>query len=215
MNPSAACLNMIKQQLRTNNVLDEKILSMFLAPTRQHFCPDDYQNFVYADTHLPLGHQQVMLTPLEEGLILQTAQLKPSDMILEIGTGSGFFSYLLSKLCQKVISVDYFPEFIELASQRLMELNVNNVECLHQDASLNTEFSYQFDMIICSAGLTEIPSHWLSLLKPQGKIFAPIGETSQNAQWLHYDKQQVIGHEFVFQTSVPMFIDHQPAKFIF
>lgn len=215
MSPSSACLNMIKQQLRTNNVLDEQILSMFLAPTRQLFCPPQYQDFVYADTQLPLSHGQVMLTPLEESLILQTAKIKPSDIILEIGTGTGFFSFLLAQLCQKVISVDYFPEFVHQASAHLAELQVKNVECLHQDASVSTEFPYQFDMIITSAGITEVPAHWLTLLKPQGKIFAPIGETTQNAQWLHYEKQQVTGHEFVFQTKVPMLIHQQPPKFIF
>jgi protein-L-isoaspartate(D-aspartate) O-methyltransferase len=206
---------MIKQQLRTNNVLDEQILSMFLEPTRSMFCPQGYQDFVYADMHIPLEHQQLMMTPLEESLILQTSEIKPDDMVLEIGTGSGFFSYLLSRLCQKVVSIDYYQDFVDQANSRFNELKVKNITCLHQDASQLNEFPYEFDLIICTAGLEAIPQSWLKLIKPHGKIFAPIGETTQNAQWIHLNNQTVAGHEFVFQTQVPMLIDNKPAKFIF
>jgi protein-L-isoaspartate(D-aspartate) O-methyltransferase len=188
---------------------------MFLEPTRKLFCPQNYQEFVYADTQLPLAHEQIMLTPLEESLILQSSKIKTNDMILEIGTGSGFFSYLLSKLCQKVVSIDYYSDFIEQAQQRFQELKINNIDCLQQDASTNIKLPHQFDMIICSAGIESIPQAWLQHLKNEGKIFAPIGRVTQNAQWTHYQNASVVGHEFVFQTKVPMLIDKQPEKFVF
>ena len=215
MGPSLACLNMIKQQLRTNNILNEDILAMFSENTRHQYIPEPYQDFTFADMHIPLDHHQIMLTPLEEAKILQTGKFNANDVILEIGTGSGFSSYLLSKVCHKVVSIDIYADFIEHAKKIHQVLQVDNVELLLQDVCNLQEFPYLFDAIICTSGLDFIPNQWFKLLKPQGKIFAPIGEIVQQAQWLHVNEQKVIGHELVFQTKTPMLINHQPAKFIF
>lgn len=215
MGSSLACLNMIKQQLRTNNILNEDILAIFSENTRHQYIPEHYQDFAFADMHIPLDHHQIMLTPLEEAKILQTGKFNTNDVILEIGTGSGFSSYLLSKVCHKVVSIDIYANFIEHAKKIHQVLEVDNVELLLQDVCNLQDFPYLFDAIICTSGIDFIPNQWFKLLKPQGKIFAPIGEIVQQAQWLHVNEQKVVGHELVFQTKTPMLINHQPAKFIF
>jgi protein-L-isoaspartate(D-aspartate) O-methyltransferase len=215
MSASPACLNMIKQQLRTNNVLDETILSMYLEPTRSQFIPESFQSFAYVDTHITLTHEQVMLTPLEEAKILDSGAFKPNQSVLEIGTGTGFMSYLLSRLCEHVTSMDIFPDFTENASALLKSLNVKNVQCITHDANETKKFSQAFDAIICTSGIEFIPTHWLQWLKPEAKIFAPIGHEVQNGQWLMVKDQKIIGHEIVFQTHLPMLIHHQQSKFVF
>jgi protein-L-isoaspartate(D-aspartate) O-methyltransferase len=215
MSATSACLNMIKQQLRTNNILSEKVLSLFIEPTRQKFIPEGYQDFAYADMQIPLNHKQTMLTPLEEAKILETGKFNGSEKVLEIGTGTGYLSYLLSQVCKQIISIDCYKDFIENAANLHKKLKVKNVELMEQDATQITKFPFEFDAIICTSGLEFIPEHWLKLLKPEGKIFAPIGEITQNCQWLHTKDQKVVGHEFVFQSTLPMLINHQRAKFIF
>ena len=215
MNASPACLNMIKQQLRTNNVLDEKILTLFGENIRHKFVPEALQDFTNADMHIPLAHDQIMFTPLEEAEILTSGDFDDNAVVLEIGTGSGFLSYLLSHFCKKVVSIDLHADFIEHAQTVHQSLNVKNVELMVQDAMALVEFPFQFDAIICTAGLEFIPKAWLKLLKAKGKIFAPIGDKTQNAQWIHIENEKTTAHEFVFQTKVPMLMNHQKAKFIF
>jgi protein-L-isoaspartate(D-aspartate) O-methyltransferase len=215
MSASQACLNMIKQQLRTNNVLNQNILKLFSEPTRFEFISPSLKDFAYSDMHIPLAHEQIMLTPLEEALILESGQFHKNDVVLEIGTGSGYLSYLLSKICKKVVSIDIHPDFIEHAKTVHQKLKVDNVELMTQDAMQLREFPFTFDAIICTSGLEFLPKEWFNLLGKKAKIFAPMGEKNQNAQWFHIEDRQVRGHEFVFQTKVPMLINHQKEKFIF
>lgn len=215
MSASQACLNMIKQQLRTNNVLNENILKLFSEPTRFEFIPESLKDFAYSDMHIPLAHGQIMLTPLEEALILETGNFNENSVVLEIGTGSGYLSYLLSQICKKVISIDVHPDFIEHAKAVHQKLDVQNVEFMIQDATQLAEFPITFDAIICTSGLEFLPKQWFNLLHSKAKIFAPLGEKNQNAQWFHIEQKNICGHELVFQTKVPMLINHQKDKFIF
>ncbi len=215
MSASVACLNMIKQQLRTNNILDEQILNLFIKLARFQFVPQQYQDFSFADMHIPLAHQQIMMTPLEEAKILQTGQFNKDSVVLEIGTGSGFLSALLSQICEKVVSIDIYKDFIEHAQDIHHKLKIDNIELLEQDATQMIEFPYQFDAIICTSGIEYIPQNWIKMLKPQGKIFVPIGEKTYHAQWVHFNEGRATGHEFVFQADVPSLIQDKPAKFIF
>ena len=215
MSASVACLNMIKQQLRTNNILDEQILNLFIKVARFQFVPQPYQDFSFADMHIPLAHQQIMMTPLEEAKILQSGQFNKDAVVLEIGTGSGFLSALLSQLCEKVVSIDIHNDFIEHAQTIHQKLNLANIELLQQDATQMIEFPYLFDAIICTSGIEYIPQNWIKMLKPQGKIFAPIGESTYHAQWVQFNEGNAVGHEFVFQANVPSLVQAKPAKFIF
>lgn len=211
-----ACLNMIKQQLRTNNIHDESILKLFSQAQRSEFVPEAFHAFAFADMQIPLAHEQVMMTPLEEAQILQSAKLNPNEYVLEIGTGNGHLTYLLSQFCEKVVSIDLHEDFTKQAKQNFQNRNVQNVEFLTQDAATWTSSSHLFDVIICTAAIESIPGEWLKMMKANGKIFAPIGDTSQNAQWVHLKNKKMDGHEFVFHTHLPKLIQKQrQEKFIF
>lgn len=111
MNKILSQTNMIKQQLRTGNIFDKKILDLYQSLPRDEYTPLSYRKFAYSDMQIPIAQQQSMLTPLEEAAILQALQLQGHETILEIGTGTGFFSSLLSNFAKRVISVDCFEEF--------------------------------------------------------------------------------------------------------
>ena len=211
MVPNDSRINMIKQQLRTNNIHQDNILSLFETYSRAEFVPSVSKAFAYTDTHIPLGHEQIMLTPLEEAKIIQSAKLKSSDRVLEIGSGSGFLAALLSHFCEEVLSIDYHPDFVRLSQENLSKHEIKNVTVQHQDAMQLSGLNQHFDVIICSSAIEAIPEGWIKCLKSKGKIFAPIGlDKIQNAQWIYFDHGQAQGHEFVFSGNLPHIIN--PAR---
>ena len=119
MSRSNQRINMIKQQLRTGNVLNESILSLYKTIPREDFVPQQLQHFAYTDAQLAIGHNERMMTPLEEATLLQALNLQGHEIVLEIGTGTGFLTALLSRLCKTVISIDYYAEFTKNAKENL------------------------------------------------------------------------------------------------
>lgn len=217
MNTNSARTNMVKQQLRTNDVLNESILALFDQVPRHAFVPEQYAAFAYSDMQIPLGHNQRMLTPLEESLILQALDLKGHETILEVGTGSGFFTALLSKLCKKVISVDYFADFTASAAAKLKAHHCDNVELLTGDASRGWLEKAPYDVVIFTGALEELTkTHKLQIL-PGGKLFSMEGKSPiMQAHLYSLDHEDVWTESLVFETDIPALIDHlKPKEFVF
>lgn len=217
MSNQSARINMIKQQLRTGNVSCPKVLALYDTIFREEFVPNGYKHFAYSDMQIPLSHAQRMLTPLEEALILQSLALKGHETVLEIGTGSGFFTALLSRLCKKVISIDYFSELTTMAQRKMTEHQYTNVELLTGDASLGWFDSAPYDIIVYSGALTQLTeTHRLQLI-PGGKLFAIIGNAPVMQGKLHHLNHSGQWHEeVIFETSIPLLIDKSKTKeFVF
>jgi protein-L-isoaspartate(D-aspartate) O-methyltransferase len=199
--------NMVKQQLRTGDVLEESILNLYDLIPRHEFVPEQYSQFAYSDMQIPLGNDQRMLTPLEEGIILQALELKGNETILEVGTGSGFFTALLSKLCKKVISVDYYPEFTTNAARKLRAHHCDNVELITGDASQGWLELAPFEIIVFTGAIEQLNETHLLQLLPGGKLVAIEGKPP-----VMKARQQSI----LFETSIPLLIDRlKPKEFVF
>lgn len=199
---------MIKQQLRTGAVIDENILDLYVKIPRHKFVPQGYQDFAYSDMHIPLGNDQLMLTPLEESTILQEIALTGQETVLEIGTGSGFFTALLSKLAKKVISVDYFDEFTHNAKQKLAEFNCNNVELITADASNGFVDQAPYDVIIYTGAIKELSELQKLQLLPGGQLFTIIGEHPvMQGKLFTLDHQENWQSKLLFSTDIPMLIN--------
>jgi protein-L-isoaspartate(D-aspartate) O-methyltransferase len=208
MNTNITCDNMIKQQLRTGNVLNESILDLYKNILREDFVPDQFKNFAYSDLQIPLANQQVMMTPLEEALLLQELKLTGNETVLEIGTGSGFLTALLSKLSKNVISIDYFPEFINNAKLILEKYNINNVELICADANQGYIDKAPYDIIIFSGGIKNVTDIEKLEVLPGGKLFAIIGEHPvMQARLLQIDKNKVWTNKLVYETYLPPLIN--------
>jgi protein-L-isoaspartate(D-aspartate) O-methyltransferase len=209
MSQSTACLNMIKQQLRTNNITDEKILNLYRHFPREKFMPK-----AYSDMQVTLEDNQVLLTPLEEAKIIQSAEFKGCENVLLIGSANVYLSVLLSQCVAELTVVDIHREGMLETKKILTKHQINSIELLLQDNFNLESLDGSFDAIIVTSAIESIPAEWLKKLKPAAKVFAAIGEKVQNAQWLYIEDQKVIGHEFIFSTHLPPL--HQPkAKFIF
>jgi protein-L-isoaspartate(D-aspartate) O-methyltransferase len=217
MNSKTARINMITQQLRTGDVLNESILSLYNEINRDEFVPNQFKHFAYSDMQIELAHQQRMMTPLEEGKLLQALALRGNEVVLEIGTGTGFLTALLSRLCKKVISIDCFADFSLSARANLDKYKCTNVDLLTGDASGGWLDKAPFDAIVITGAIESLSeSHRLQLL-PGGSLFAIVGKQPVMQGQLHtLDHKNNWHKDVIFETNIPPLIDKlKPNDFVF
>ena len=174
MNLETARSQMLAQQVRAWDVLDQRVLDALNLVPREQFVPERYRDLAFADIEIPLGHGQQMLTPKVEGRLLQALRLAPIDEALVVGTGSGFLTACLARLAGRVVSVDIFADFIEAASERLADFGVHNVELTTTDA-VSLSDAAGFDAIALSASLPEFDERFVRMLRPDGRLFVVVG----------------------------------------
>lgn len=175
-----ARLNMVEQQVRPWNVLNPRVLDVISEVPREHFTPDEYKNLAYIDARIPLGDYKdypcTMTKPIIEGRILQELDIKDDDLILEIGTGSGYLTACLAKLGRHVDTVDINEDLTAMAEKNLRALNINNVNFATGDASKTWEQKSSYDVIVISAAMKSIPDSYKKLLKTNGRMFIVTGQ---------------------------------------
>lgn len=217
MNHVNARTNMIKQQLRTGDVLSDRILNLYEQIPRHEFVPSHLAPFAYSDMQIPLAHQQRMLTPLEEGTLLQSLDLKGHETLLEVGTGTGFFTALLSRLCKKVISIDCYAEFTAHAAQKLQQCACHNVELITGDACQGWIEKAPYDVIVFTGALETLSETQTLQLLPGGKLFAIEGQApimQANLYQLHHD--QTWEKSMRFETEIPLLLNKlRTREFVF
>ncbi len=204
-----AHFNMIEQQIRPWDVLDQQVLDLIADVPRIDFVPEEYRGLAYADHAIPIGHGQVMMHPRVEGRLLQALELHPTDSVLEIGTGSAYLTALLAKAARYVRSVDIFAEFKELAEEKLALYGIHNVTLEVGDAAQGWGGDEGlYDAIAICGSLPELPEHFLRSLNRGGRLFAVIGTPPVmqavlmrrvgDAQW---------SREALFETDLPPLIN--------
>lgn len=214
---NASLTNMIKQQLRTGDVLDEGILALYEELHRHAFVPVNMQPFAYSDMQLLLSHQQRMLTPLEEGSILQALKLRGDETVLEIGTGTGFLTALLSRLCSKVISVDIFESFTQSAQAILSKHHCDNIELITADGHQGWLDKAPYDVIVMTGAIETISETLRLQILPGGKLFTIVGKPPvYQAMLSSLDHDDNWTEQMLFETSIPPLINSIEAdEFIF
>ncbi len=174
MTPNIARQKMIQQQVRTWNVSDQKVLTTLGALQRHQFAPAKYAGQAYAETRIPIGNGQFMMTPMLEGRILQTLRLQPTDSVMEIGTGTGFLAACLAQLAATVTSIDIYDDFVEQALSNLQKNNINNVSVECMDASVSLP-DRTFDAIAVSVSMPTVDERIIQALNPGGRLFVVVG----------------------------------------
>jgi len=217
MNIEQARTNMIKQQLRAWDVLDDHLLEVFRTTPREAFVPPAYKGVAFADMNIPLEHDQIMLIPGEEARLLQAVQIQPTDTVLEIGTGSGYMTALLARLAKLVYSIDIFPDFTAAAQVKLATHNINNVKLLTADASKGWEQQGPYDVIIITGSLPFLPESFRNSLKPNGRLVAILGNApAMEATLITRNDRAQWSKQKLFETVVPVLINAEPsATFVF
>jgi protein-L-isoaspartate(D-aspartate) O-methyltransferase len=175
MNLEQARFNMVEQQIRPWDVLDQRVLDAVAAVPRDAFVPDAYRQLAYADIEVPLGEGEVMMAPKVEGRMLQALRLRPTDRILEVGTGSGFVTALLARLSSRVLSVERLDAFSRRAGERLAAQGVGNVTLEVGDGRGGWPAGGPFDAIAMTGSLPEPDETLLRQLAPGGRLFLVVG----------------------------------------
>ena len=165
---------MLSQQVRAWEVLDDRVLGVMRDTPREHFVPEGDRELAFADTEIPLGHGQFMLSPKLEGRLLQALQIDSLDDALEIGTGSGYLTACLARLARHVTSADIIADFVAGAAQKLARAGIRNVDVVHADG-LALSNAERFDAIAVTGSVPVLTSHFISMLKPGGRLFIVVG----------------------------------------
>nr|WP_316644383.1 protein-L-isoaspartate O-methyltransferase [uncultured Roseateles sp.] len=176
MNIEQARFNMIEQQIRPWDVLDQTVLALLAAVRREDFVPTAYKGMAFMDTEVPLGGGRFMLAPRLEARLLQELKLQRHEKVLEVGTGSGFMAALLGHRAQQVISLELDAELVRSAAEKLKRAGLNNVTVRQADGCKGLSGEAPFDAIVLSGSVAEIPQDLLQQLKVGGRLIAIKGE---------------------------------------
>ncbi|WP_369573993.1 protein-L-isoaspartate O-methyltransferase [Acidithiobacillus sp. IBUN Pt1247-S3] len=168
---------MIDTQIRTWEVLDPEVLRVLQNIKREQFVPAQLQELAFADFEIPLGDGERMWTPKMEARVLQELEIQPQDKILEVGSGSGYFTALLASMGKLVHSVDDNSEFIRSAEGRLQMQGISNVQLHIGDASGGWATTAPYDVIVLTGSLPELPKTFLDQLNPGGRLVAILGQS--------------------------------------
>jgi protein-L-isoaspartate(D-aspartate) O-methyltransferase len=217
MNFEVARTQMLGQQLRAWEVLDDRVLRAFADTPRENFVPREYRDLAFADAEIPLAHGQAMLAPKVEGRILQALQVEPIDEVLVIGTGSGYLTACLARLAKRVTSVDIFPDFATAAAPKIAACGIQNVELKAADA-LALSYGAAFDAIAVTASVP-VPAlldTFVAMLRPQGRLFIVVGrEPAMEARLITFQPNGTTTTADLFETVLtPLINAERPEPFV-
>ena len=176
MNIEQARFNMIEQQIRPWNVLDQDVLDLLHVVKREQFVPAAYQNLAFADVEIPLPGGEAMFNPKVEARIMQELAVKKHENVLEIGTGSGYMAALLAHKARHVTTVEIQPEAVKLAQENLARAGITNVTVEEGNGAGGWAKGAPYDVILVSGGLPLLPQALLEQVKVGGRIGAIVGE---------------------------------------
>ncbi|MBA3754784.1 MAG: protein-L-isoaspartate O-methyltransferase [Nitrosomonas sp.] len=217
MNLEETRSNMVTQQIRTWNVLDDSVLDLLYKIRREEFALPANRAMAFVDMEIPLGYGQVMLAPKMEARILQELHIKKTDKILEVGSGSGYLTALLAGTGAHVYSVEIVPELKTMAENNLKAYDITNVTIEQGDAAQGWPKYGPYDVIVLTASTPVLPHAFKKSLNPGGRLFAIVGEDPVMEALLI---TCVVRGEFttttLFETSTTSLINAlQPARFTF
>jgi protein-L-isoaspartate(D-aspartate) O-methyltransferase len=216
MNFEAAREQMIEQQVRAWDVFNADVLNAMRTVRREEFAPRQFHGIAFADSPIPLPHGQTMLPASIHGRILEALAIKPADIVLEVGSGSGYLAACMGRLGARVRSIEIIPELAELARTNLLKAAANTVAVEVADATkLDEQAAY--DVIAVTGSLPVYDERFQRALKPGGRLFVIVGVAPVMEAWLvtrigarEWQRQSL------FETQVDALINApQPPAFVF
>ena len=207
-----ARFNMIEQQIRPWEVLDQRVLDTLASMPREAFVPERYRNLAFSDVAIPLGHGEVMLKPPIEGRILQALAPRPVDQVLEVGTGSAYLTACLARLAAGVTSVDIVPEFIEAARPKLKAHGIGNVT-LHVGDASRAWGEHRYGVIAVTGSVAMLADRLRQSLSLGGRLFVVVGQPPvMEALLVTRTGERVWIEESLLDTELPPLRNAEPHK---
>lgn len=216
MNLEQLRFNMIEQQIRPWGVLDPHVLELLKVVRREQFVPPANRALAFADTEIPLGHGARMWPPKLEARAVQALALKPTDSVLEVGTGSGYLTALLARMAAQVTSVEIEAELSAQAARNLATHHIDNVALQVGDAARGWGEA-EYDAIFLGGSTPILPPAFRQQLKVGGRLFAIVGDApAMQAQLITRTAADTFETRTLFETDVaPLRNALQPQRFVF
>ena len=199
MNQEQARDNMIKQQVRTWEVSDPRVVAVLYKFPREEFVPESWRELAYSDTNIVINETSCMLFPGMEARMLQALSVQSGERVLELGTGCAYMTALLTDLSGDVISLDTND-----CVQSSIRENLKNVQFEKGSLIEGWQDKGSFDVIVLNGSVQSVPQGLLEKLNPGGRLFAVIGERpAMSATLIKRSKDQSLTEEILFETSLP------------
>ncbi len=217
MNIEQARFNMVEQQIRPWDVLDQQVLDLLSRVRREDFVPPAHRALAFVDMEIPLGHGQRMWTPKLEARVVQELYILRTDRVLEIGTGSGYLTALLATQTAEVVSIEIQPDFSAAAARTLHAHGIANVVFHVGDAARGWEDAAGFDAIVLTGSTPLLADGFRRLLRPGGRLFAVTGVSPvMQAQLVTCSEAGAYRSVTLFETDLPALVNApHAAAFVF
>ena len=217
MNLEQARTNMVEQQIRPWEVLDQDVLDLLYLVPREDFVPAQYRDLAFSDLEIPIGEGQTMWQPKMEARVVQELSLKKTDHVLEVGTGSGYLTALLAHRAGHVHSVEINPKLSELGHKNLARQGLDNVTLQIGDAARGWPRQAPYDAIVLTGSTPLLPHSLLDQLAVGGRLFAVVGERpAMTARLVMCSAPGAFGTTTLFETVIaPLVNAEQPPRFRF
>ena len=217
MNFEQARTNMVEQQIRTWEVLDQAVLDLLYAVPREDFVPPPYRTLAFADMEIPIGEGEKMMAPKIEARIVQALAPHKTERVLEVGTGSGYLTALLAHRAAHVHSVEIRPALAAFGRDNLARHGADNVTLETGDAARGWPTRAPYDVIVLTGSTPVLPKSLLEQLAPGGRLFAVVGEGPvMVARLVTCSAPGAFRSVELFDTVLaPLVNAEQPPRFIF
>jgi len=217
MDLEQARTNMVEQQIRTWEVLDQDVLDLLYVVPREEFVPAKHQALAFSDMQIPVEENQRMWEPKLEARVLQELVVSKADRVLEVGTGSGYFTALLAHRAAHVYSVEINPKLAAIGRANLERHGANNVTLEVGDGARGWDAHAPYHVIVLTGSTPVLPHAFLEQLEVGGRLFAIVGEAPvMSARLVTCSAPQAYRSVDLFETVVaPLVNCEQPARFRF
>lgn len=166
---------MIESHLKGRGITDEQVLEAFRSVPREEFVPEESRVYAYADHPLPIGRGQTISQPYIVALTVQALEISGTDVVLEIGTGSGYAAAVMAELAACVITLERVQELADQAGKVLERLRCPNITVIVSDGTLGYAAEAPYDCIAAAAAAPDVPQSLLDQLSPGGRMIIPVG----------------------------------------
>jgi protein-L-isoaspartate(D-aspartate) O-methyltransferase len=221
MNLEQARTNMVEQQIRTWEVLDQDILDLLYVVPREEFVPQKHRELAFSDMEIPIEEGvkagERMWQPKMEARVLQELDVRKTDRVLEVGTGSGYFTALLSHRAAQVVSVEIKPALAAFGRANLERHGTDNVILEIGDAARGWPAHAPYDVIVLTGSTPLLPPSLVEQLAPGGRLFAVVGEApAMSARLVLSFEAGALRSSTLFETVIaPLANAERPSRFRF
>lgn len=196
--------NMIESQIRPNKVTDEVLLQAMQSLPREKFVPAHMQGFAYIDEDIDLGNGRFLQEPMVLARLIQAAMIQPSDVVLDIGCGTGYSTAVMSQMASTVVGVEQDSGLAEQAETLLKTLDITNGVIFHGDITKGYEAQAPYDVILINGSLPHVPADIFEQLVDGGRLITVLAEDGQPGQAVLYTRiREIVSEKVIFDAATP------------